>query len=474
VKRHPSWVELMAKPLGLDVVDHVASCPQCRIDRRRLLVEAPPRDALPSRTLARFTAARDRITRELLPAVRTAAVQLPRHVRRERLPPAGTPYGPYRAVGVLGRGETSLVLLGVHERHGTRHALKVVRTRDPAVLEQVRREHHMQDELQHPLLLPVLDSVDAPSGQAVLVLGFVDGPSLARLLRNRAFLPWSWIDAIAIDVLVGIDALHEAGWVYRDLNPGNVLIDPNPRFRARVGDFGQVALKGTTNTERPAGPVPLYAAPEQLEAGRRADARSDVFSLGSLLYELVTHQRCFAGLDADDVARRVREGERIPVAELRPDAPARIVQAIEAALTADLESRPARAAELLDLWTRGAGEASRPLIDLTGAERASLRSMRGIERLPEARSTLTPTSVPEPTGQVRAVAHSERQAYPRPTPPRALQNGRWAMLVGAVALVAIIAFATTTTMKPEADPPPTVIRLDRGRQIGRASCRERV
>jgi len=456
--RHPEWGELMARPLEPEVADHVQACPQCRVDRRRLLVEAPS-GALPPTAQARFPPTRDRIATELLPSVRSATSTLPRHVRRERLPSAGTPYGPYRAVGVLGRGETSVVLLGVHERHGTRHALKIVSTRDPAVLRQVGREHLMQNELRHPHLLPVVDSIDAPARQAILVLEFVDGPSLAALLRARAFLSWAWIDAIAIDVLTGLEALHEAGWVHRDLNPGNVLIDPNPRFRARVGDFGQVAPRGSSDPDRPVPAMPLYAAPEQLEPGRRAAPSGDVFALGSLLYELVTHQRCFGGSDAEDVARRVRDVDYLPVSELRPDTPVRIVQAIEAALTADLDVRPARAAELLDLWTRGAGEAARPAIDPSGAELAALRSMRGIERLPEARSALVPTTLADPTGQVHAVTVVDEG----PRLPVWLQHGRWAMILAGLGFLAIVAFATHSARQPVSAPPPAEIRLDRGR-----------
>ncbi len=461
MKRHPDWMALMARPLDPEVAAHVQGCPQCRVDRRRLLVEPPA--FVPPEIRRRFETTHERIARELLPAVRTALARLPRHGRRDRLPPAGTAFGPYRAVGVLGRGETSLVLLGVHERHGTRHALKIVRTRDPGVRRQVSRERQVQDELHHPLLVPVLDSVDAPTGQAVLVLEFVDGPSLAKLLRSRATLPWPWIDAIAIDVLRGIEALHQAGWVHRDLNPGNVLLDPNPRFRARIADFGRAMLQGTASDGPPA--MPLYVAPEQLDPGNHADARSDVFALGTLLYELVTHQRCFAGLDAGDVARRVREVVHIPVSKLRPDTPTRIAEAIEAALTLDLEARPARAAELLDLWTRGAGAASRPGVELTGAEWAALRSMRTIERLPEARSALTPTTVPEPTGTIPALtrAQIEAEAHARPKLPRWLRHGRWAAILGTIALVGIVTLATRTPLEPVAQPPPTETWLDRDR-----------
>ncbi|MEN0063687.1 MAG: protein kinase [Myxococcota bacterium] len=462
MKRHPSWQALLARPLDAKTAAHVQECPQCRVDRRRLLAEAPL--ALPRSPRARLDEAHEPVRCELLPAVRSAVAKLPRISERTRLPAAGTAFGPYRAVGVIGRGETSVVLLGVHERHGTRHALKVVRTRRPEVMRQVHNEHRLQDELSHPQLLPVVDSLDAATGQAVLVLEFVDGPSLAKLLRARAFLPWPWIDAIAIDVLGGIAALHEAGWVHRDLNPGNVLIDPNPAFRARLGDFGQTARRGTTDPNPPSRAMPLYAAPEHLAGASPTDPRGDVFALGSLLYELVTHQRCFAGLDGADVARRVREGEHLPVAQLRPDAPARIIEAIDAALTLDPEDRPAQASELLDLWTRGAGEAARPVVDLTGVERASLRSMRGIERLPEAKSTLTPTSVPEPTGTFPALtqAQVEARTYARPKLPRVLRGGRWAALFGGLGLAGIIGAATWSSMQAVPEPAPTEIRLDRG------------
>lgn len=462
MKGHPSWPSLMARPLAPAVAAHVQACPQCRIDRRRLLVEVP--QPMPASAYHAFDDAQAAIVRALLPSARTTMSRLSRSGDDTPLPTPGTAFGPYRAVGVLGRGETSVVLLAVHERHGTRHALKVVRTLDPAVLRQVRREHRMQDELHHPHLLPVVDSVDAPTGQAVLVLEFVDGPTLARLLWSRATLPWPWIDAIAIDVLRGVDALHEAGFVHRDLNPSNVLLDPNPRFRARVGDFGQAALRGSPDHATRVGP-PVHLAPEQLGPAGRSDARSDVFALGSLLYELVTHQACFGGVDDDDVERRLRAVEYLPVRQLRPEAPARIVQAIEAALVADPEARPARASELLELWTRGAGDAARPPLELSGAELAALRSMRGIERLPDATSALTPAPLPDPTGRIAALTQAERdaRAHVRPRLPAPLRRGRWAALIGATVLAAIVGAATWSSRQPTPEPTPTEIRIDRGR-----------
>ncbi|MEO0604121.1 MAG: hypothetical protein AAF211_21970, partial [Myxococcota bacterium] len=84
MSKHPSWVELMARPMDPEVAHHVQHCPQCRVDRRRLLAEWPDRGALPAATRRRLEKTHERVVRELLPSVRTASSSLPRQVRRDR------------------------------------------------------------------------------------------------------------------------------------------------------------------------------------------------------------------------------------------------------------------------------------------------------------------------------------------------------------------------------------------------------
>ncbi len=243
-----------------------------------------------------------------------------------------------------------------HTELGTLHAIKVVNSASPDLRQRLLLEGRSQGSLQHPNVLMVTDLVDV-DGTPGLVLEFVDGPTLAGHLASRR-LDIEEVDRLARQILAGMRAAHGHGLVHRDLKPSNVLLSmAGDSPLAKVADFGLVkALHGNvsspsrTRTGLTMG-TPGYMAPEQIIDASTVDARTDVFALGAVLYEMLTGQRAFQGEDLVVVLQATKEG-RYGVEELvSSQAPERMVLAIKGALNPVREERFADCSALEAAWT---------------------------------------------------------------------------------------------------------------------------
>ena len=405
---HPPLEQLTADVPKRDVAEHLTRCSRCRVDRRRV------RD--PHRCRAREL---ESIRGSLAEARARALARLPSSWRttsrigggrddadQMALLPHGTRIGGYRVDGLVHRTGLTHTYRAIHGEVGSRHLVKILAVRHPKLLKRLAREGRHLSQFRHPNVTSVVGHLDI-DGLSCVVLEHVDGPVLDDLLALGApwadrdpslgiTLPLDLVDALAIDILSGVAAGHASGLVHRDLRPANVLLDPTEgRLVARVNGHGLASVLAAVEPTSAYGTAP-YLAPEQLSDASRGDARSDVFALGTLLYELCTSQVCFAGLDHVDTVRRVHALEHVPCRTLRPDLPERMVLAIEACLRIDPDARPKSAAALLDLWTRGAGDAARPAIELDAGAVAAVRDLRRIEALPsdpEATEHETPATL---------------------------------------------------------------------------------
>jgi serine/threonine protein kinase/tetratricopeptide (TPR) repeat protein len=216
----------------------------------------------------------------------------------------GRTLGRYRIVEHLGQGGMGTVYRAEDPRLERDVALKVLREdvlRDEAARRRFRQEARALSRLLHPNIATLFD-LDSEGDVDFLVLEFVEGETLAASLASGP-LPEIRARAIALEVTAALQAAHEQGIVHRDLKPGNVMI--TPRGRAKVLDFGLAvftrdagSLSGvTTASGAPAllGTLP-YMSPEQIRDGR-VDARTDVYALGNLIFEMTTGTRPFASDD---------------------------------------------------------------------------------------------------------------------------------------------------------------------------------
>jgi hypothetical protein len=217
-----------------------------------------------------------------------------------------------RTIGVGGMGH---VYLGEHLRTRRRCALKVISRRyvsDPDALPRFVREATNAGRISHPSVATLYDFGETEDGMAYLAMEYVDGESLSKLLEREGPLPPARAVEIARQVAEGVGAAHDLGIVHRDLKPGNILLTKDRKGAdvVKVVDFGisqapAAEQQKLTGTGMALG-TPQYMSPEQL-VGDPVDGRSDVYSLGCVLFEMLTGEHPFNGSAAQLVTRRLTE-----------------------------------------------------------------------------------------------------------------------------------------------------------------------
>ena len=211
----------------------------------------------------------------------------------------------YEVIKELGSGTFAVVYLARHSSLLSLHAVKVLDEKlaaDPDIRNRFLAEGRIQAQLRHPNVVSVSDIVTHPC--AGLVLEYVEGPTLAAWIGERAGnVPTvQQVLAIFLPVLSGVGAAHRQGIVHRDLKPDNILVarDTAGKVRPMVGDFGIAkVVGGTLEIGKKKTQIGMrmgtlqYMSPEQVKGSQDLDARSDIFALGAILYEVVTGKMAF-------------------------------------------------------------------------------------------------------------------------------------------------------------------------------------
>jgi serine/threonine-protein kinase len=255
---------------------------------------------------------------------------------RERFPPGSLLAGRYRVVSTLGKGGMGEVFRADDLTLGQPVALKFLPPHlraDPARLAAFRQEVAAARRVSHPHVCRVHD-LSEHGGEPFLSMEFVDGEDLSSLLRRVGRVPGEKGVEVARQLTGALAALHDQGLLHRDLKPANVMLDG--RGRVRLTDFGLVAAADAVGDVRSG--TPLYMAPEQA-AGKEVTARSDLFALGLVLYELFTGKRAFPDARRDSAPSNP--------SELVPELDPAVGRVIVRCLAADPADRPASAAEVL-------------------------------------------------------------------------------------------------------------------------------
>jgi tetratricopeptide (TPR) repeat protein len=257
--------------------------------------------------------------------------------------------GPYRLARRLGQGGMGEVFLAWDERLGRRVALKRIRREAPTAeeRERFRREASAAARLSHPAVVRIYDLVEDAAGDA-LVFEYVEGRTLRELLRE-GLPPPAFAARLGREIAEGLAAAHAGGLVHRDLKAENVMVTPDGH--AKILDFG-IAKAAAPGGEGEALTVEgallgtFHAmSPEQARGGE-VDARSDLFSLGVLLYELLTGRSPFRGSDLLETLQRVAGHRPPPVRESRPEIPGALSDLVDRLLAKRPEERPASAGEV--------------------------------------------------------------------------------------------------------------------------------
>ena len=292
--------------------------------------------------------------------------------------------GRYRLESKLGSGGMSTVYLALDEVLDRPVAVKLLHreiSEEADQLERFRREARAAARLSHPNLVGVIDAGE-DDGRPYIVFEYIEGRTLKRRISDEGPLPVDEAVAYAIEIGRGLTAAHARKLVHRDVKPQNVLIDPDGR--AKVTDFGiarSLEQKGMTATGRVLGTTD-YVSPEQA-MGEDVDERSDVYSLGVVLYEMLTGDVPFQAETQVGVAMKHVNEPMPDVQAKRPEVSAVVASVVDRATTKDSRDRYSTVAEMVrDLEQTLEVEAARR--GGTSGEATSV-----LDSVPKARRRLT-------------------------------------------------------------------------------------
>ena len=307
---------------------------------------------------------------------------------------AGTRLGPYEIQSPLGAGGMGEVYRARDTRLDRTVAIKVLASHlssSPELKQRLEREARAISSLNHPHICHLYD-IGSQEGTDYLVMEFVQGETLAERLRKTA-MPLAETLKIGIAIAEALAVAHRQGIVHRDLKPGNIMLTAQG---AKLMDFG--LAKSAAGGFDPASNAPLlsaaatmsgaspmsplttagaivgtiqYMSPEQVE-GKEIDGRSDIFSLGAVLYEMASGKRAFEGKSQLSVASAILEKEPDPVSALRPMTPAALDRTIRKCLAKKPDERWQSASDLatqLSWMTDASGSATSVVV--RGAEHQS-------------------------------------------------------------------------------------------------------
>jgi serine/threonine-protein kinase len=269
--------------------------------------------------------------------------------------------GRYRIVNEIGRGGMGTVYRAFDRSIERFVALKVVKfpasdslPADHQVYARFLREAKAAGRLVHPNVVTIFDvGEDWEYQVSYIAMEYVEGEPLSAVLERRERLGFKRIIDIGIQVASALEAAHAASVVHRDIKPANLILTPLGRIK--IADFGIAKIQGAPMTQDGCFlGSPQYMAPEQMRSVL-VDHRADLFSLGVVLYELVTLRPAFSGENTFEIMKKIEESEPEPPRNLRPDLPVVLEAAILKAMAKRPENRFPSATEMLE-----ALEACRP------------------------------------------------------------------------------------------------------------------
>jgi eukaryotic-like serine/threonine-protein kinase len=307
----------------------------------------------------------------------------------------------FRVIEKLGAGGMGVVYRAVDIRLDRPVALKFLSdnmARDSQALERFRREARAASALNHPGICTIYD-IGEQDGRPFIAMEFIDGETLRSHIHGKA-LPLEETLKLGIQIAEALDAAHAEGIIHRDIKPANIFV--TKRGQAKVLDFGLAKLvpKGVVRADADFGGevsdstsivgiisgTPSYMSPEQVR-GDNLDPRTDIFSLGLLLYEMATGRQAFSGGTGGTIIEAVLTRSPVPARSINPDIPPRLEEIINKALHKDRDQRHQHAADIRS--------------DLQGMERGTDSGWRAAKESAESVLISTPSHL-HSTGEQRA------------------------------------------------------------------------
>jgi serine/threonine protein kinase len=375
--------------------------------------------------------------------------------------PTNARFGRYQILTELGRGAMGVVYKALDPKINRLVAVKTISMAgQPPEEEREYRERFVREaeaagRLSHPGIVTIFDVGEEPGTRApYIVMEFIGGESLDKLLARDHQLPVGTALQLTLELAAALDCAHAQGVVHRDLKPANILITEDGR--AKIADFGvaKLNLANFTLAGRVLG-TPAFMSPEQLN-GDAVDGRSDLFSLGVILYTTLTGYRPFQGNSALTVSYKVVNRDPIPATVLDTDLPPGLDYIIARAMAKNSAQRYQRGAELaLDIQALQEGREAPSKEKFLGSEAAASKRPAGNE--PTASSALAPLRLgPKSPSGTRSVPVPVAVAAERRAAQNLLANMRKNSFAGAVLLVGLLVFGMRMVhlLQPQAPSPP--------------------
>ncbi len=296
-------------------------------------------------------------------------------------PQAGETLDHYRLEAAVARGGMSTLFKATDLRNGKLVAIKVPHAEmeaDPVLVARFQREAQIGQELDHPGIVRTFEPEQR--SRSYMVIEWVEGRLLRAILNEQEKLPVERAVSLTLGICEALDYMHKHGVVHRDLKPENIMVDAEDHIK--LIDFG-IAMKEDARRLTLTGPSPLlgtpdYISPEQVK-GQHGDQRSDIYSLGIMVYEMLTGQTPFAGPNPLAVMNERVLNDVKPVRKLRPEVAPELEEILFRALEREPRHRYQTASEM-------AWELEHP--ELVGVDDRARRPASGGLRLPAARKLL--------------------------------------------------------------------------------------
>ena len=361
-----------------------------------------------------------------------------------------TKAGRYQIVGELGRGSMGVVYQGFDPIIGRTVAIKTMLPEglSPQEFEEYKarfqREAMAAGILAHPNIITVYDFGD-DNGVLYLAMEFLEGKSLEKIVQEQTVLPMETILPIYDQICSALDHAHRNKIVHRDIKPANIMILQNGLVK--VTDFGiaKMMAMGMTQAGQILG-TPNYMSPEQVK-GRQIDGRSDIFSLGVILYELVTGEKPFGGQNITTVIYKIMNENPIPPRELDASIHAGLSYVISKALAKNVDERYQTCREL--------AEDLRNYKNLGGA--ATGQGTVLLKAAPVPAEVALPAPPPPTQVAPTGSSHKEHVVPPPALGQKSIPQIAW--VLGALLVVAILGgLSYLVVLRPRSQPVTQVVQ----------------
>jgi serine/threonine-protein kinase len=370
--------------------------------------------------------------------------------------------GKYLVEELVKRGGMGAVYRGKHVMMDKRVAIKVLRPSlavDDDVVARFSREAKAASRISNPHAVSVTDFGEAENGVVFLVMEYLDGQTLKDIIKHDGAMTLERTSEIVRQVAGALDAAHEQGVIHRDLKSDNIMLS-----QTNGGDWAKVLDFGIAKIQQPEGArdvditaanlvigTPQYMSPEQCSQSGPIDARSDVYSLGIIVYEMLAGRVPFTGESPTVIMMKQVQDDPPSLAEARPDLPAGVAQIVSRTLAKQPDDR-----------FQSAGELSKALLEAAQLDQAALAAAPAtVPNLPVAaliddpdEETIVRPRQPDEVTVVQARRESAPLEQPRAEPSPVGANP-WRILVpAAIALVAVFGVVFLLTRGSGQTPSP--------------------